>query len=141
MNYLRNCWMGSGRICNDLEIRVNEKGKKVLFFTIAINEGTKEKPYTNFQDCVVYDGYAETIAKFFHKGDEIRIMGKNNTYTYVDRGEKRKRTNVVVDSFEFGQKKRTEEVPKEETFEEPKQKRNDYHLGGDFYDYVNEEFE
>lgn len=125
---LKNCWIGKGRLTSDPEIRINEKGKKVLFFTIAIDEGTKEKPYTNFQDIVAYEGFAETINKYFAKGDEIQIMGRINNYTTTDRGEKRKRTNVVLESFEFGRKKKNDES-KEKNEEDYR-----YEYGGlDFY--------
>ena len=111
---VRNAWIGSGRLVQDPVIRSNSNGKNVLFFTIAINEGTKEKPYVNYQDCVAYDKWAENIAKYFHKGDQIMLAGRTNNYTIEDRGEKRKVCNIVIESFEFGQKKKQEGEKKEE---------------------------
>lgn len=111
---VNNIWTGAGRIANDLTLRINNNGIEVLVFTIAINDGTKEKPHTNFIDCTAYRNYAKTIEKYFKKGDQIILAGKLQTYTVVDRGENRKRTSVIVESFDFGQKKKENNEKKEE---------------------------
>lgn len=118
-----NVWTGEGRLVQRPEIRVNNNNKKVLYFTIAMDEGTKDKPFTNYQDCVAYEGTAETIAKYMDKGDQIIIHGRSHNYTTEDRGEKRKRQVMVVEKFSFGQKKRNENENKNEFRSE---KRNDH---------------
>lgn len=114
-----NRYVGAGRITNDLEIRIGQSGKENLFFTIAIDEGTKEKPATHYQDCVAYGQMAQTIAKWLIKGDQIMVEGKNHTYTVDDRGEKRKRHHVVVEKIEFGQKVKRPEDLAEKNVERP----------------------
>lgn len=114
---INNMWVGCGRIANDLEIRINQKNKKMLPFAIAINEGTKENPYTTFVDIIAWEKYAETIKKYFQKGDQIIVGGRLQTYTVKDRGENRKRVSVILESFDFGQKKREKEEKNEEKIE------------------------
>lgn len=109
-----------GRLTDYPEIRVNANGRKVLYFSIAVDVGTKENPNAEFHDFVAYEGRAETIAKYFGKGDQIIVQGRNHFYSADDRGEKRRRCVVIVDRFSFGQKKRTENItPAEEKNERP----------------------
>lgn len=103
---VKNSWIGVGRITNDLEIRVTESGKKVLNFSIAINDGTKENPHTTFVNLEAWENLAETIARYFNKGDQIILSGRLVVRKYVDRGENRNKTSVVIESFEWGEKKK-----------------------------------
>lgn len=105
---VKNSWIGVGRITNDLEVRVTESGKKVLNFNIAINDGTKENPHTTYVTLEAWENIAETISKYFNKGDQIIVSGRLVVRKYVDRGENRNKTSVVVESFEWGEKKRNE---------------------------------
>lgn len=103
---VKNSWIGVGRITNDLEIRVTESGKKVLNFSIAINDGTKENPHTTFVNLEAWENMAETISRYFNKGDQIILSGRLVVRKYVDRGENRNKTSVVIESFEWGEKKK-----------------------------------
>lgn len=105
---VKNIWIGSGRICNDIELKVTETGKKVIGFSIAINDGTKERPHTTFIPIEAWENAAETISKYFRKGDQIFVSGRLNVRQYDDRGEKRNKISVVLESFDFGQKKAEE---------------------------------
>lgn len=105
---VRNNFLGTGRIANDMEIRSTESGRHVVNFNLAIGDGTKEKPHTTFIPCEAWEGTADTIAKYFKKGDQIIIGGRLITRKVVDRGENRYRVAVSVESFEFGQKKKEE---------------------------------
>lgn len=103
---VKNNWTGVGRVVNDLELRVTESGKKVLNFNIAINDGTKEKPHTTFIPLEAWEGTGETISKYFNKGDQIIVGGRIVVRKYDDRGENRNKISIVVESFEWGEKKR-----------------------------------
>lgn len=105
---VKNSWIGVGRICNDLEVKVTETGKHVLNFSIAINDGTKENPHTTFIPIDAWEKTADTIATHFHKGDQIIIGGRLSVRKYDDRGETRNRITIIVESFEWGEKKREE---------------------------------
>lgn len=106
---VKNNFLGTGRIANDLEMKVTASGKHVCNLTLAVQEGTKEKPYATFLQCEAWDGFADTISKYFSKGDQIIIGGHLVNRKVLDRGENRYRTSIVIDGFEFGQKKKKEE--------------------------------
>ena len=103
-----------GRICNDLEI--NQVGEnKYTRFTLAVN-----RTYTNedgtrpadFISCVAWNGSAETITKYFHKGSQIGVSGKIQTGSY-DRqdGSKAYTTDIIVEGFDFLDKKEDRPAP------------------------------
>jgi len=115
---IKNSWIGVGRIAQDLEIRVTETGKKVLNFNVAIDDGTKEKPHTSFIPVEAWERTAEVINDYFKKGDQIILGGRLVVRQTIDRGEKRNKLSVVLESFEWGAKKK-------ETNEEKKEKEVD----------------
>lgn len=106
---VKNNFLGTGRIAHDLEVKITESGRRVLNFNIAIDDGTKEKPHVTYLPCEAWEGTADTIAKYFGKGDQIIIGGRLATRKVIDRGENRYRVNIAVESFEFGAKKKKEE--------------------------------
>lgn len=110
---VKNSWIGVGRITKDIEVKVTQSGKKVISFDIAIDEGTKEKPFTNYIPLEAWDKTAEIIANHFHKGDQIIVGARAVNRKYVDRGENRYKISMVVDSFEWGAKKENKEIKKD----------------------------
>ena len=125
---LKNCWIGIGRIANDLEIKVTSSGKKVLNISLAIDDGTKDYPHTTFLQLEAWEKMAEIIERYFNKGDEIITSGRLVVRKTEDRGEKRNRTSIVLESFEWGRKK------KEKT-EEPKQETETYYANDDDFPF------
>lgn len=101
---LRNNVNEIGRITHDLTLNRTKSDIPVLNFTIAVDRpGTnKDNRITDFFDCVAWRSSAENIAKFFKKGDPIGIHGFLQTDEYTDKdGNKRKKVEICVDSFEF----------------------------------------
>ena len=103
-----------GRICNDLE--VNEAGEnKYTRFTLAVNRNYTDddgnRP-ADFISCVAWNGSAETISKYFHKGSQIGVTGKIQTGSY-DRqdGSKAYTTDIIVENFDFLDKKEERPAP------------------------------
>lgn len=98
-----------GRLTKDIEVRNTESGKSVASFSIAVNRPYNKEhdhPEADFFNCVAWEQRAEFIAKWFAKGDEIRIAGRLQTRKWEKDGEKRSVTEIVVEEVEFGQKKR-----------------------------------
>lgn len=97
---------GVGRFCKDPVVR--EAGNtKVCDFTLASNEvvkgGAEKKEFTTFLDCVVWDGAAETIAKYCKKGDRLFVRGTLRQDKWVDKesGQNREKKVLRVTNFEF----------------------------------------
>lgn len=91
-----------GHITKDLQLNTTTSGISVLNFTIAWNKKYNENETTLFQDCIAWRGTAETINKYFKKGDEIIVEGELFTDTYeTDTGEKRYRNKMTVNTIHF----------------------------------------
>ena len=110
---VKNSWLGVGRIANDLEIKVTESGKKVLNFSIAVDDGTKEKPHATFIPVEAWENVADVIGRYFKKGDQIIAGGRLSVRSTTDEnGKKRNYVRVILESFEWGAKKREPEEKK-----------------------------
>lgn len=99
MNYCFVC----GRISSIGEVKTTKNDKKFLSFSIA-DPISKDK--AQFISCYAMEKNAENIAKYFQKGDQIIIKGEMNVGTHKD--SKLARTDIYVQNWEFGQKKKTE---------------------------------
>lgn len=100
-----------GRITNDLEVKSTTNGREVLSFSVATNRTWKDQAgnkqeKTEFHNVVAWGKTAQTIAQYFVKGQEIYVEGYLETRTWDDEGSGKKmyRTEVILDSFDFGQK-------------------------------------
>ena len=94
-----------GRLTKDIEIKKTNSGKSVCSFTLAVQ---KDKENADFIPCTAWEGTAENIGKYFHKGDRIGIGGVLSTRTFEDNGQKRFVMEVLVRSFDFLNSKKTE---------------------------------
>lgn len=95
-----------GRLTKEVEIKCAQSGSAFANFSIAVKrEFAKEgQQDTDFFNCVAFGKTAETIQKFFNKGDGIIVKGKVNQDIYEKDGEKRTATKIVVESFDFAEK-------------------------------------
>jgi len=100
----------SGGFTKDPELReisTGERTTKVVNFVLASSRKFKKKDGTSdeettFVNCEAWDSGAETIAKWFNKGDQIIINGSLKNERWEDKeGNKRSRDKVRVSSFEF----------------------------------------
>ena len=94
-----------GRLTAKPELRYTNGNTAFIRFTVAVNrnftnsEGKREADFINV---VAWRKQAETIAKFFDKGNLIAVEGRLQTGSYDDRdGNKRYTTDVALDNFEF----------------------------------------
>ncbi len=84
-----------------------EKTTTVVNFVIASSRRFRKKDgssdeETTFVNCEAWDSGAETIAKWFNKGDNIIIHGSLKNERWEDKeGNKRSREKVRVSNFEF----------------------------------------
>lgn len=102
-----------GRIASDPQLKVNTIGTSICAFSIAVDRDflQGEKRETDFFDCVSFRGTAEFVSRFFTKGKMIAVVGRLQQRTYTDKaGQKRRATEVVVESAYFGESKRSEEA-------------------------------
>ena len=112
-----------GRLTVDPELKSTASGISVLSFNIAVNKPynkEKEHPEANFFSCVAWRGVAETISKFFKKGDRIIVEGILQSRKYdANDGTKRTVIEIVVTDFSFVDKK-TSDKPETQAKEDDK---------------------
>ena len=92
----------AGRLTQNPELKEFEDGKKVANVILAVGRSYKnsEGVYeTDFIDCEVWGGQAESLTEYCKKGDLIGIKGTIKVDSYeTEDGSKRKVTKVVANS-------------------------------------------
>lgn len=98
-----------GNLTRDPELRALPSGQQVASFGIATNRSYKDKngqkqEATEFHNVVAFGRPAEVIAQYMKKGRPIYIEGRIQTRSWDDKdsGKKNYRTEIVVESFQFG---------------------------------------
>ena len=98
-----------GRLTAKPELRYTPANVAFVRFTVAVNrpfsnkEGNREADFINV---VCWRNQAETIAKYFDKGNLISLEGRIQTGSYDDKdGNKRYTTDVALENFEFVESK------------------------------------
>ena len=108
----------TGRLTRSPEVKQTQSGVPVCSFSVAVDRAYKsgEERQADFIDCVAWRHSAEFLEKYFHKGDMIGVQGHLQTRNWeTDDGQKRKTTEIVVDSLSFvgGKRSDTAEAPVE----------------------------
>ena len=101
-----------GRLVRDPELRETENGRKMTHITLAVPRGYKNTDgeyETDFIDCTLWTGVAESTTEYCHKGDLIGIKGRLQTSSYEKDGEKKYVTSVIVEKVTFLTTKRSDE--------------------------------
>ena len=91
-----------GRLTKDPELKFAPgTGNAVTRFTLAVNRHMK-KEEADFINCVAFGKAGEVIAQYLTKGRSLAITGNIRTGSYDAKdGTKRYTTDVIVESFEF----------------------------------------
>ena len=91
-----------GRLTKDPDLRFGQgSGKAIVRFTLAVNR-TMKKDEADFINCIAFGKTGETIAQYLTKGKQLAITGGIRTGSYDAKdGTKRYTTDVIVESFEF----------------------------------------
>jgi single-strand DNA-binding protein len=97
-----------GNLTRDPEIRSIPSGMMVASFSVATNrvwkkDGVKQES-AEYHNVVAFGKSAELISQYLKKGDSILVEGRIQTRSWDDKtsGEKKYRTEIVADSFQFG---------------------------------------
>ena len=94
-----------GRLTKDVELKQTGTGKEFAVVSMAVQRSYKnhEGNYdTDFFDVLFSGKQAESVAKFFQKGDAILIEGSIQQKHFTDReGKKRTTYNIVANKFHF----------------------------------------
>jgi single-strand DNA-binding protein len=71
-----NCWMGCGRLGNNIELRYTPNGRAVARVLLAVDRFGKDgKKSTDWIRLVLWGKDAENAARFTGKGGVVAVMG------------------------------------------------------------------
>lgn len=93
-----------GRLTRDVEMRQTASGVNVARFSIAVNrrfarEGNQQADFIN---CAAWRQTGEFIARYFHKGSMIAVVGQLQSRSWEGQdGKKQYAMEVVVDEAYF----------------------------------------
>jgi len=103
-----------GRMVKDPELRQTESGKKVVNVTLAVPRSFKNSNgeyETDFINCVLWKGIAESTVQYCKKGDLIGIKGRIQSREYEISEESKKHVvEVIAEKVTFLSGKRQEEA-------------------------------
>jgi single-strand DNA-binding protein len=97
-----------GNLTADPEVKATPKGTYVANLRLATNtyagkdEQGNRKEETEFHSLVAFGRLAEFAGQYLHKGRAVYAEGRLHTSSWEDTaGQKRKRTEVVLDDLQF----------------------------------------
>jgi single-strand DNA-binding protein len=96
-----------GNLTRDPEVRALPSGQQVASFGLATNRSFRNKEgqqqdQTEFHNIVAFGRTAEVMGQYLKKGRPVFIDGRIQTRSWDKDGQKQYRTEIVVDSFQFG---------------------------------------
>lgn len=96
-----------GNLTRDPELRAIPSGQQVASFGLATNRSFKNKEgqqqeQTEFHNIVAFGRTAEVMGQYLKKGRPVYIEGRIQTRSWDKDGAKQYRTEIVVDTFQFG---------------------------------------
>jgi single-strand DNA-binding protein len=98
-----------GYLGRDPESRYLPSGNAVTEFSVATSEkwrdkqSGEQKEHTEWFTVVCFGRQAEVCAEYLRKGSRVFVEGRQRTDSWVDEasGQKRYRTKLALDKFEF----------------------------------------
>lgn len=98
-----------GNITQRPELKALPNGSKVCSVNVAtnrtyLNQNKEKIKEVEFHNAVFFGRSAETIAQYCNKGDQLMIQGRIKTTKYEKNGVNMYKTEIVGESFQFGQK-------------------------------------
>jgi len=107
-----------GRLVRNPELRETDNGKKVTNITLAVPrsyKNSKGEYETDFIDCVLWTGIAESTTEYCRKGDILGVKGRIQTRSIETEEEKRRFvTEVVAEKVTFLSSKKEDKEVKDE---------------------------
>lgn len=96
-----------GNLTRDPEVRALPSGQQVATFGLATNRTFKNKEgaqteQSEFHNIVAFGRTAEVMGQYLKKGRPVYVEGRIQTRSWDKEGVKQYRTEIVVDTFQFG---------------------------------------
>lgn len=102
-----------GRLVKNPELSETENGKKVSKITLAVPRSYKNvngEYDTDFIECVLWSGIAESTVEYCQKGDLIGVKGRIQTRSVEKDDERKYYTDVIAEKVTFLSSKKEKEA-------------------------------
>lgn len=100
----------TGRVGKDIEAVASKGGNAVAKFSLAVSRYVKGgENTTDWINCVAFGKTAEMLEQYVEKGVLILVEGNIKTGSYEKDGSRKYTTDVIVEKFEFLEKKKSGE--------------------------------
>lgn len=93
-----------GRLVRDPELKETETGKKVTKITLAVPrsyKNTNGEYETDFIECVLWSGVAESTVDYCSKGDLLGVKGRIQTRNVEFEDQRKVYTEVIAEKVTF----------------------------------------
>lgn len=107
---MNQCIM-TGRIASDIEVKCLPSGTTIANFTLAVDDGFGDKKKTYFPRMVAFAKTAETMGNTLAKGRKIIVDCRFTEEKWEKDGQKRTAAKFIVNTFEYCDSKKQDEVP------------------------------
>jgi single-strand DNA-binding protein len=95
-----------GNLTRDPELRQTPNGQSVVSFSLALNRSYKDsndewKEVTDYVDIVAWAGLAERVAQYLSKGRRCMVVGRLQSRSWEQDGQKRSKVEVLANDVTF----------------------------------------
>ncbi len=95
-----------GNLTRDPELRQIPSGQSVVSFSLALNRSYKDgsgewQEATDYIDCVAWAGLAERVAQYLSKGRRCMVVGRLQSRSWEQDGQKRSKVEVLANDVTF----------------------------------------
>ena len=113
---------GLFRLTRDIELINTQSGSVIGKLGLACSEKYKDKETQLFLDAVAFGKTAEILSQYAGtKGTQIFLSGKLQTESWEKDGQKRSKTSMTIESFDFVSKGQQEQAPQQQSYQAPQQ--------------------
>ena len=102
-NFNLNKVILGGRLTAEPELKTTPGGHSVVSFSIAVNRKhvAGKDAETDFYNITAWRGTADFVARYFHKGSSICIVGSLQNSSWEKDGQKHYKTEIIADEVFF----------------------------------------
>src|SRR5262249_37526903 len=95
-----------GNLTRDPELRQTPNGQNVVSFSLALNRSYKDssgewQEATDYVDCVAWAALAERVAQYLTKGRRCLVVGRLQSRSWEQDGQKRSKVEVLANDVTF----------------------------------------
>jgi single-strand DNA-binding protein len=102
-----------GRLGADVELKYTPNGKAVSRMSVAVNERYGQNDRAYWFPVICWNGLAETVSNYLHKGSRVAVSGRIITRSYESDNGSRIITEIVANTVDFLDPKSGIQEPRE----------------------------